>query len=111
MSPAVTGSNNKVTGLPAYTTILSQVFSPTGDHLAVGSARGRIAIFRVTDLVSAGRSEDRTGVGKSGCLFYFDVSAGESSNESVNTLSTTKAFLIASVSSSNDTARILAWSW
>lgn len=111
MSPAVTASNTKITSLPAYTTILSQVFSPNGDYLAVGSTRGRIAIFRVTDLVSSGRGEGRTVVDKSGCLFYFDLSTIESSNESVNSLSTTKAFLIASVSSSNDSARILAWSW
>ena len=111
MSPSLTGCNSKIASLPAYTTLLAQVFSPNGDHLAVGSARGRIAVFRVTDLVSAGRGEDRTGVDKPCCLFYFDVSAGESSNESVNSLATTKAFLIASVSSSSDSARILAWSW
>ena len=47
----------KVFRLPAYTTILSQAFSPDGNYLAVGSDFGRIAIFKVSNLVSEGRSQ------------------------------------------------------
>jgi uncharacterized protein YbdZ (MbtH family) len=117
MSPAVTSivNGSKIWCLPAYTTILSQTFSPNGDYLAVGNDRGRIAIFRVDDLVSAGRDNSETEVDKLSCLFYFDVHNGDdstsfSSVDSVNTLSTTKAFLIAGISSTNS-ARILAWNW
>ena len=101
MSPAVssTANGSKIWCLPAYTTILCQTFSPNGDFLAVGNDRGRIAIFRVDDLVSAGRDNNESEVDKLSCLFYFDVnnddaSASFSSDVSVNTLSTTKTFLM-----------------
>ena len=111
--PSLIAPSNKILSLPAYTTILCQAFSPKGDYLAVGSERGRIAIFQLSDLVSVGGDDSESGAEKLSCLFYFDVSSDESkkSGGSVNTLATTKTFLIASVSASDTSAGIFAWSW
>ena len=70
MSPTSTPATNasKIWCLPAYTTILCQTFSPKNDYLAVGSDRGRIAIFRVSDLVSAGRENTGSGEYKRKCF-------------------------------------------
>jgi len=54
---------------------------------------------------------------KLSCLFYLDVNESSddttfTTHESVNTLSTTKTFLIAGISSSRtNSAKILAWAW
>ena len=111
MMPSIE-SSPKILSLPAYTTILSQAFSPKGDYLAVGSERGRIAIFRISDLVSAGRDKS-IETDKLTCLFFFDIgTASLKSTESVNTLSSTKDFLIGGISSlAENTSKILGWAW
>ena len=80
----------KVFRLPAYTTILSQAFSPDGNYLAVGSDFGRIAIFKVSNLVSEGRSHKENSQAvektkdrlarKDSSIFYFDVGSNEALN-------------------------------
>ena len=77
----------KVFRLPAYTTILCQSFSLDGNYLAVGSDFGRIAVFKVANLVSEGRSGKDTQMGqnkskekgskKNSAFLYFDVGSSE----------------------------------
>ena len=77
----------KIFRLPAYTTILSQAFCPDGKYLAVGSDFGRIAIFKVANLVSEGRSTKENSQSlektkarvdrKDSSSFYFDVGSNE----------------------------------
>ena len=77
--------NTKILRLPAYTTILCQTFSSDGNYLAVGSDFGRIAIYKISTLVSEGRnSKDKTNdllnkstIKKNSSLFYFDVGSND----------------------------------
>ena len=77
--------NTKILRLPAYTTILSQTFSSDGNYLAVCSDFGRIAIFKISVLVSEGRnSKDKVndaitknGLKKNSSIFYFDVGSND----------------------------------
>ncbi len=58
-----------------------------------------------------------TDSSKMSCLLYLDVNESNddtpfTSSDSVNTLSTTKTFLIAGISASKtNSAKILAWAW
>ena len=72
----------KIFRLPAYTTILCQAFSLDGNYIAVGSDFGRIAIFKIADVVSEGRNsgEPDASLGasknkstKSKAFFHFDA--------------------------------------
>ena len=76
----------KIFRLPAYTTILCQTFSPDGNYLAVGSDFGRIAIFKIANLVSEGRSKENSASSESfkdtvpkkgSSIFFFDVGSNE----------------------------------
>ena len=76
----------KIFRLPAYTTILCQSFSPDGNYLAVGSDFGRIAVFKIDNIVSEGRStKDQVsldplkskGAKKNVSIFHFDVGSNE----------------------------------
>ena len=79
----------KVFRLPAYTTILCQSFSLDGNYLAVGSDFGRIAVYKVANLVSEGRSTKDNQIGqnkskeksvkKNSAFLYFDVRSSEAS--------------------------------
>ena len=77
--------STKILRLPAYTTILCQTFSADGNYLAVGSDFGRIAIFKISLLVSEGRnSKDkvndantRNELKKNSSIFYFDVGSND----------------------------------
>ena len=72
----------KIFRLPAYTTILCQTFSPDGNYLAVGSDFGRIAVFKIDNIVSEGRTtkdeassntHKSKGTSKNSSIFHFDV--------------------------------------
>ena len=70
----------KIFRLPAYTTILCQAFSLDGNYIAVGSDFGRIAIFKIADVVSEGRNSGDASSGasknkstKSKAFFHFDA--------------------------------------
>ena len=70
----------KIFRLPAYTTILCQAFSLDGNYIAVGSDFGRIAIFKIADVVSEGRNSGDASLGasknkstKSKAFFHFDT--------------------------------------
>ena len=77
--------NTKILRLPAYTTILCQSFSLDGNYLAVGSDFGRIAIYKISVLVSEGRQpKDKSNDALNKCttkknssFFYFDVGSNE----------------------------------
>ena len=76
--------NTKILRLPAYTTILCQTFSSDGNYLAVGSDFGRIAIYKISTLVSEGRNSkdktndlDKSTIKKNSSLFYFDVGSND----------------------------------
>ena len=76
--------NTKILRLPAYTTILCQRFSSDGNYLAVGSDFGRIAIYKISTLVSEGRNSkdktndlDKSTIKKNSSLFYFDVGSND----------------------------------
>ena len=72
----------KIFRLPAYTTILCQAFSLDGNYIAVGSDFGRIAIFKIADVVSEGRNSGELDASlgarknkstKSKAFFHFDA--------------------------------------
>ena len=77
----------KIFRLPAYTTILCQTFSPDGNYLAVGSDFGRIAIFKIANIVSEGRASKENEASSDICknknrkknssIFHFDVGSNE----------------------------------
>lgn len=102
--------------LPAYTTITSQCFSKDGQFLVTANDQGRIAIFKVTDIIDQTESNQ----------VFFQFEAGSALEESsrstnkknggggcINSLISTKDFLIAALSrpTVNADPAIVAFSW
>lgn len=97
--------------LPAYTTVMAQIFSPDGQLLACASDKGRLAFFKVSDLVSEGRKGGEDNLKKEfeesgSCFFHFSLD-----DSCFNCLASTKDFLIAGVRQGSSQASIMAWAW
>jgi len=124
--------NTKIFRLPAYTTILCQTFSSDGNYLAVGSDFGRIAIFKISVLVSEGRNckdkpsdVHKNNTKKNSSIFHFDVGSNnvlaareiyKPDRWSVLDLATcggdSNSFLLASVSDKySGRCSVVAYSW
>lgn len=107
---------HKIWNFPSYSTILTQTFSPDGNHLALGNDRGIIAIFSVNDLLSSGRNANANDSGASCSFFFRALSHSQdvkfANGDSVNVLVSTKTFLVAAVSvRATNSAKIVAWNW
>jgi hypothetical protein len=107
---------HKIWNFPSYSTILTQTFSPDGNHLALGNDRGIVAIFSVNDLLSSGRNASGNDSGALCSFFFQALDSGTndkfSAGDSVNVLVSTKDFLVAAVTvRAANSAKILAWHW
>ncbi len=108
--------------LPAYTTVTAQAFSPDGSLLASANDRGRVALFRTTDIVAQNDEDDIDKPRASRVFFVFEAGTCLEENSSsarnnattgtVNALGSVSGFLLAAIARpANSEPAIVAFSW